>query len=219
MKPSDLLHIPNLLSLLRIMFLPFIGYFIAQGDGASGLIALGLLILAGITDGLDGYFARRLNQVTQTGLILDPLADKILAAGLVILLIFYREFPIWLAVVIVGRDLLLLVAGLLLLRKSSDVPSSNITGKYAFFSIIVLLSSYIISFVFGIWLFSMITIVLIAVSVVLYARRLAAYKTGKVQTEFDDRFVWRALRFLAVTVICSVTLYNLYLHLRNFLSR
>ena len=184
----------------------------------SALISLALLRLAGITDWLDGYFARRLNQVTQTGLILDPLADKVLAAGLVLLLIFYRDFPIWLASVIVGRDLLLLLAGLILMRKSDSVPSSNLTGKYAFFSTIVLLSSYLIRFVFGIWLFSIVTIALLIASLVFYANRLVAFKTGKIKTEFNDRVVWRLLRYLVSGFLTAITSYYLYFHLEYMIS-
>lgn len=213
MKLSELLQVPNLLSLSRILFLPLIGYFMARGDDFSSLVALGLLILAGITDGLDGYFARRLNQVTQTGLILDPLADKVMAAGLVILLILYREFPIWLAAVIVGRDLLLLLAGLVLLRKSDSVPPSNLTGKYAFFSTIVLLSSFLIRYVFGIWFFSIITVALLVASSVLYVKRLAEFKAGKVLPVFNDRVVWRLLRYLITSFVVVLTVYYLYFHM------
>ena len=97
--PSPWLQIPNLVSLSRIAMVPFLGYYLARGDDRSTLICAILMIVAGITDGLDGYLARRLGQISKLGIALDPVADKIFAGALVLLLIFYRDFPIWLAAV------------------------------------------------------------------------------------------------------------------------
>lgn len=193
--PSPWLQIPNLVSLLRLALIPAIGYYLSIGDSRSTLICAILMIVAGITDGLDGYLARRMNQVTQFGIALDPVADKLFAGALIVLLIFYREFPIWLAAAIIGRDLLILLAGLILLGRQKVVVPSNITGKYTFGVMAFLLGSYVIRFDFGIRLTLMITVVLLVLSTVVYARVFLYVKRGQAPPVFQDKPVYKALRF------------------------
>ena len=107
-----------------------IPFVIALGyDNQVATLALAVIIIA--TDYFDGYFARRWNAITDIGKILDPLADKICSASAAIALIHYRCYPLWLFLAIVARDLLILLAGLLLIRSRRIVPVSNISGKIA----------------------------------------------------------------------------------------
>ncbi|MFQ5452963.1 MAG: CDP-alcohol phosphatidyltransferase family protein [Candidatus Zixiibacteriota bacterium] len=206
---SKLLQIPNLISLSRILLIPFIAYSLAQGDSRSTLISVILVIIAGITDGLDGYLARRLNQVSQFGIALDPIVDKIFAGVLVILLIFYREFPLWLAGMIVGRDLLILIAGLFLLQGRKIVLPSNITGKYTFTVIAFLLGSYIIRFNFGIELMTYLTVSLLIVSTASYYRVFLLIKKGGLVPVFKDRQIYRILRIGISIIILGLFTYKL----------
>src|SRR5438876_10911523 len=84
----------------------------AAADGEKELLASALFIAASITDGIDGYLARRRGQITTMGILLDPLADKLLIAAAFITLVQFnpRMVPAWIAVVIIGRELL--VSGL-----------------------------------------------------------------------------------------------------------
>lgn len=209
-KFSELFYAANLLSLLRILLVPVIGYFLRQNTPQATGISLALLVVAGITDGLDGYVARKFHQVSQTGLILDPLADKLLAGGLVILLVLMREMPVWLAAVIVGRDLLIVGGGLLLLRGKKIVVPSNLTGKYAFAAIAVLLGSFIIRFDFGITLLTPIVVGLSGWSLVNYFRLFLRVKKGNPIIPFADRPIYRALRILVTTGISVLFLYHLF---------
>ena len=99
--------LPNAISLLRIALIAPILLFIL--DGKFGW-ALTLFLLAGFSDGLDGYLAKRFDWHTRLGALLDPVADKLLVAGLFITLAYTQDIPVWLAVVVILRDVVI-VAG------------------------------------------------------------------------------------------------------------
>ena len=208
--PSPWLQIPNLVSLSRVALTPAVGYYLSIGDDRSSIICAVLLVVAGITDGLDGYLARKMNQVSPLGIALDPIADKVFAAVLVVLLIVYRDFPIWLATAILGRDLLILVGGLFLMRGRKLVLPSNITGKYAFGLMAFLLGSYVIRFQFGIWLTTIGTILLLILSTIIYTRVFVRVRRGQALPVFTDRPVYKALRFAAAIAAMGWYFYRLF---------
>jgi len=210
---SEWLKLPNLISLSRVAMTPFVGYFLAQGDDQSTMICAGFLILAAVSDGLDGYMARRMGQVSSLGIALDPIADKIFAGVLVILLIVYREFPVWLAAAIIGRDLIILVAGSLLLKGRKVVIPSNITGKYTFSAIAVLIGSYVIRFPFGIWLMTLFTILFLITSTIIYARVFVHVRRGDSAPVFADKPLYKIMRVAATLAVSAVFLYRLWLDL------
>ncbi len=213
MPPAQILQIPNLVSLTRILLTPFVGYFLWRGDSQSTLICASLLVVAAITDFLDGYLARRLGQVTRLGIALDPLCDKIFAGALVVMLVLFRGFPVWLAAAIVGRDLVIVGAGLYLMRgRDIDMPS-NLTGKYAFAAIAVLLGSYVIRFDFGITLMIWITVALLVASIVSYSRVFVIIKRGLSPRPFSDRPLFRTLRIAVAVMVAVVYLHRLFLYL------
>jgi len=95
---------PNQLTLLRLIFIPFV--IINVFDGNWGW-ALGLLIIAGVSDGLDGLLARVLNQQTMLGQYLDPIADKLLLSSLFLVLSFVRKIPWKYTIIVFSRDLII----------------------------------------------------------------------------------------------------------------
>jgi cardiolipin synthase (CMP-forming) len=99
--------LPNAISLLRIGLVAPILIFILQGSFGW---ALALFWLAGFSDGVDGYLAKRFNWHTRLGALLDPIADKLLVAGLFITLAYTQDIPVWLAAVVILRDVVI-VAG------------------------------------------------------------------------------------------------------------
>ncbi len=213
MPPAQILQIPNLVSLARILLTPFVGYFLWRGDNQSTLICAGLLVVAAITDFLDGYLARRLGQVTRLGIALDPICDKIFAGVLVVMLVLFRGFPVWLAAAIVGRDLVIVGAGLYLMRgRDIDMPS-NLIGKYTFGAVAVLLGSYVIRFDFGITLWTWITVAFLIASCVGYGRVFVIIRRGLTPRPFADRSWFRALRIAAIVVVAVVYFHRLYLFL------
>ncbi len=96
--------LPNAISLLRIALIVPILLLIL--DGAFGC-ALALFLLAGFSDGLDGYLAKRFDWHTRLGALLDPVADKLLVAGLFITLAYTQDIPVWLAAVVILRDVVI----------------------------------------------------------------------------------------------------------------
>jgi len=119
----------NFFSVLRLLLLPFVLYSLKQDGDAASPTTVVLLLLAAATDILDGYVARRFAQVSRLGQILDPLADKIFLGGLAASLLFWRDFPLWLLVMLVVRDVGIVLAGLFLLRTRNLVIPANRIGK------------------------------------------------------------------------------------------
>ncbi|HZQ23520.1 MAG TPA: CDP-diacylglycerol--glycerol-3-phosphate 3-phosphatidyltransferase [Terriglobales bacterium] len=111
------MNLPNYITLSRIVSVPLLIWILSSNrftsaHGEKELLASALFILASMTDGIDGYLARKRGQITTIGMLLDPLADKLLIAAAFITLVQFNPslVPAWMAVVIVGREFL--VSGL-----------------------------------------------------------------------------------------------------------
>jgi CDP-diacylglycerol--glycerol-3-phosphate 3-phosphatidyltransferase len=111
-------NLPNSITMSRIASVPLLIWFLSPhspfhgNNGEQELAASGLFILASITDGLDGYLARKRKQITTMGMLLDPLADKLMVTAAYIILVAYTPLivPPWIAVLVIGREFL--VSGL-----------------------------------------------------------------------------------------------------------
>jgi len=110
-------NLPNFITLTRIFSIPLLIWILTTRrfqsvDGEKELLASALFIAASFTDGIDGYLARKRGQITTIGMLLDPLADKLLIAAAFITLVQFNPslVPAWMAVVIIGREFL--VSGL-----------------------------------------------------------------------------------------------------------
>jgi CDP-diacylglycerol--glycerol-3-phosphate 3-phosphatidyltransferase len=111
------MNLPNSITLSRIASVPLLIWLISPHSpihqpGTQELAASALFIAASITDGLDGYLARKRGQITTIGMLLDPLADKLMVTAAYIALVAYnpRVVPVWIAVLVIGREFL--VSGL-----------------------------------------------------------------------------------------------------------
>ena len=105
------MNLPNSLTVLRILLIPFFLGFLIYALYGQALLTL---IVAGVTDILDGVIARMANQRTQLGAYLDPLADKLLLTSAFVTLAILHLVPVWVAIIVLSRDLII-VAGTLLL--------------------------------------------------------------------------------------------------------
>jgi cardiolipin synthase len=111
---SKILTIPNLLTFMRMALIPVFAILLYYGQFSWALIAF---LVAGISDGLDGFIARRLSQQSQLGLVLDPIADKLLMTTAFIALTFltnvpkvsHLPIPFWVTALVIGRDILIIV--------------------------------------------------------------------------------------------------------------
>ncbi len=111
MKVSQLLTAPNQLTLLRLVFLPFIVIKLVEGHYSW---ALALFVLAGLSDGLDGLLARTLRQQTVLGQYLDPIADKLLLSTVFLVLSILHKIPWKFTVLVFSRDMSILCASAVL---------------------------------------------------------------------------------------------------------
>ena len=109
---SRIFTVPNQLTFLRLGFLPF---FTISVHYRRYDVALAVLILAALTDGLDGLLARSLNQKTALGAYLDPIADKLLLSSSFVVLALNRKISWWLATLVLSRDVLLLTSAAVIL--------------------------------------------------------------------------------------------------------
>jgi CDP-diacylglycerol---glycerol-3-phosphate 3-phosphatidyltransferase len=110
-------NLPNSITLIRICSIPLLIWILSSNHfssehGAKELIASAVFIAAAMTDGIDGYLARRRQQITTMGILLDPMADKLLIAAAFVLLVQFNPVlvPAWIAIIIIGREFL--VSGL-----------------------------------------------------------------------------------------------------------
>lgn len=206
---SDITKIPNLISVGRLLLLIPGGYFIAQPGGEAKIYALVFLTVAALSDFLDGFLARKLHQQTRLGLLLDPLSDKIMAGTLTVLLIVYRDFPVWLAAVIIGRDILISLGGLSVKNKINKIPASTYSGKYCFAAIVILLLSYLIEFPFGIRFFTFWALFYSLVSLAVYGRLLFKVHSGQPIPVFVDRPVYKIGRLVLSWSVSGIYIYQL----------
>lgn len=125
---EEIFNISNFLSIFRFLLVFPISFFLL-GPQESRFIAVIIGIIAVITDGLDGYFARKYNQTTDLGKIIDPLADKVLMGVVTIILVLKEMIPLWFLFVILIKDLLILFGGLYMKNRKNIVPQSNYLGK------------------------------------------------------------------------------------------
>jgi CDP-diacylglycerol--glycerol-3-phosphate 3-phosphatidyltransferase len=119
------ISLPTWVTLSRLLGVPFILYFLTLGDPSSRVWACVIFLLCGMTDWLDGYLARKLNQVTDLGKVLDPLVDKFLVFAPLLVLIEQGQIPAWGVFIILTRELT--IAGWRV--NQTTVIGANIWGK------------------------------------------------------------------------------------------
>jgi CDP-diacylglycerol--glycerol-3-phosphate 3-phosphatidyltransferase len=171
----------NSLSFIRLLLVipAWIAFYNFDKITAGQMVAA-IGIFAAITDILDGYLARKLNQITEFGKIIDPLADKVLVGFVVINLFLLNEMPDYYFYLIVGRDLLILIGGIVVTKMIGKVLPSDYLGKatvlaISFVLLIILLDVNETSLLFEILYY--LSIVLIVISFINYF--VKAFKTVK----------------------------------------
>jgi len=117
---------PNLLSVSRLLLLPVVLLMLVRHQG---YVALALMLVCWITDGLDGWLARRLNQVSDLGRVLDHLVDKIWIGSVLVTLVYVGGLPVHIAAAVIFRDLLILAGSLVIMRSRGSFVSSDVLGK------------------------------------------------------------------------------------------
>lgn len=181
------MHIPNLISLGRVILVPFVIWLIINDRNVA---AFGVFLVAGISDGVDGYLAKRYGWQTELGAYLDPLADKLLLVSLFVALGIKGELPSWIVIAAVSRDILIvlgvLLAGLLgrpLRVKPYKVSKLNTLAQIA----LVATTLADMAFGFGVgairlallWATAILIVASLGTYVRAWLRHLAGYDSGQ----------------------------------------
>ena len=178
---TNVWNIPNVLTMIRLILIPV---FVVLFFNNQKMAALAVFCIASFTDFLDGFLARKLNQITDFGKLFDPLADKVMVVTAILCQAIIGVFP-WAAVIIVGlKELAMLFGGMYMLSKGV-VVYSNYWGKTAqvFFIASLLLSFFHPSLEAGTFRIFGLTpdLVLLWATVVLSFAALAVYAAGAVK--------------------------------------
>ena len=113
-------HIPNILTIIRFIFIPIILNFIFQGNYILGII---VFTISGLTDVLDGFIARKFNFVSNFGKLMDPLADKLTQISVLAALVSVKIIPVWILAIVVLKELIMVVGASFLYGKNVVVYS------------------------------------------------------------------------------------------------
>ena len=143
--------VPNIITMIRILLAPIFIIYVINGQLLTGLA---VLIICGISDGVDGMVARLFNQKSKLGTWLDPLADKIILVSAFFSLGIEGFLPPWLAVVVISRDLLILTGVVIIYLTGIElnikpVLTSKITTCFQFITVIAVLAGTYLSFMEG----------------------------------------------------------------------
>lgn len=137
------LNVPNTLSFLRLLTIPFLIILILHAE-TNYTCLLTVYLFSMFLDFFDGFFARLLHQETEFGKIIDPLADKLMVFATVVALAIKTDFPLWLAIFVIARDLAIILASIILFKGRKKVQPSILVGKIAFALMGLLIMTFII---------------------------------------------------------------------------
>lgn len=122
------MNIPNILTAMRFVLVPFFGYYLFNEQYSVAVI---LFLLAGITDVLDGVIARKFNMITSWGKLADPMADKLMQLTALTILTIQQIIPLPVLIIVVAKESFMVAGSILLYKKIKFVAQANWYGKLA----------------------------------------------------------------------------------------
>lgn len=129
-KAQDWLTIPNILSFFRIVLIvPFVCFFLQKNYIAAAV----MLILSGLSDACDGFIARKFNQVTELGKMLDPIADKLTLIAIMVCITIFSPIVLPVMIVLILKDVIMLIGGSRLVKTGIAPPAAKWYGKLGTF--------------------------------------------------------------------------------------
>lgn len=165
------MNLPNKLTLLRVIMIPFfVVFMLMEGIASTRYIALALFVVASFTDFLDGNIARKRNLVTNFGKFMDPLADKLLVCSALICLIETGQLPAWYVIIIIAREFI--ISGFRLIASDNGIViAASYWGKFKTVSQMIM----IILMILNIPALSIVTTLFYWIALVLTVVSLADY--------------------------------------------
>ena len=130
------MNLANIITIVRIILVPFFLIILLTKLENKEIFAFTIFIIASISDFLDGYIARKYNQITNLGKFLDPLADKFLISGALVALALIGTIEIWIVSLIILREIVMTSFRYYLLKKKINIPASFMGKTKTFFQII-----------------------------------------------------------------------------------
>lgn len=174
-KVSDLFTVPNLITYIRfVLIAPFVYCFLKE-EYIYAAICIGL---SGLSDCFDGMTARKFNQVTPLGKILDPIADKLTLFAVVICMVIYVPMVLPILVTLLLKDILMLLGGADLIKKGLTPPAANWYGKIG--TIIFYFSVCVIVFLKAFFAYENLVLDLVLLSITAVSMLYALFQYGKI---------------------------------------
>ena len=179
-KLKDFFLIPNLLSILRIIWLVPFAHSLTITEWWGLIYVLINIAIIAATDIFDGITARLLKQETDLGKMLDPTADKIVLVTTCIFLVLFKDFPILILAIYIFKDIITSIAGTITSTKDDNIKQANFWGK----STTVVIAIAIICFVIFstdmiFWIITYISFVFVFVAILSYCNKAIFYSSGK----------------------------------------
>jgi CDP-diacylglycerol--glycerol-3-phosphate 3-phosphatidyltransferase len=172
--------VSNMLSMLRVVLVIPVGYLLLHENPQYHIYALIVIVVASLTDLFDGMIARKLNQVTEFGKIIDPVADKISVACIVGILVYQEKIPLWFLLLVLARDIVIFFCGAYLKEKKGIVPMSILAGKWAVAFIAMLVAVTVLDI--GSLFFLKEILIAVSTIFILYSSALYAVRFRKMVT-------------------------------------
>ena len=168
-KRNSNLNIPNTLSAIRVLLVPVVIWLIAKDRMIPALI---VFLAACLTDILDGYIARTYDMKTRLGNYLDPFADKLMAVSVLLTFAIRGIIPFFVVIVLAVKELMMLIAGVLLIKNGHTVPS-NTFGKIAAFMLNASIASgFLYQYIAPYYLYAIyVSLVFVVAALVQYAAK------------------------------------------------
>jgi CDP-diacylglycerol--glycerol-3-phosphate 3-phosphatidyltransferase len=138
-RKASILNIPNFLTILRIAIIPILVLLLLSPSKSASFFATLLFALASITDWLDGYIARRMGIVTLFGKFLDPVADKLIVAAALIMIIPFGRAPAWMVLIILSREIIITGLRGIASTEGIVIPASKLGKFKTIFQIVAIL--------------------------------------------------------------------------------
>lgn len=145
------MNIPNIITMFRIILIPVFIITFFSGLQSSLFLAIIIFFVAGLSDVLDGYIARKYNLITQMGIVLDPFADKLMLVTALFCFTIRGYIPIWIFIIVTFKEVFMILSGTVLYSSNKVIPANKF-GKTAtilfYISILVLVFDKSLGFYF-----------------------------------------------------------------------